>query len=284
MSAVDGERRELEPGANLGRYEVRERIGSGGFGNVYRAFDPVIRRDVALKTCETAQQPIRDRFAREARLAGGLDHPNIVRIYDFQDEKAPWFLVQEFLDGEDLSSLLARGEPTAGEKLRILDEVAAGLEYAHASGVVHRDVKPANIRILSDGRVKILDFGIAKSLDADRTMTRPGVTVGSLGYMAPEQINGGEVDHRCDLFALGLVSYELFAGRRPFQGEGIGEVFQRILNDDPEPVTSLRPEVPTELDALILRCLAKDPAGRPGSVEEFRQELARIRRSLSSSH
>lgn len=277
FEAVTGERKGLESGSLLGRYEIRERVGTGGFGNVYRAWDPVIGREVALKTCESLQKPILERFAREARLAGGLDHPNIVRIHDFQNGEEPCFMVQEFLPGEDLGKRLARKTPMPlSEKARILAEIADGLVHAHAQGIVHRDIKPANIRLLPDGAVKILDFGIAKSLDGERTMTRPGVTIGSLGYMAPEQIDGGEVDHRADLFALGIVAYELFAGRPPFEGDSLDELFQRILNDEPEPLSAAAPEIPVELDAVVLQCLAKEPAARPDSAEVVRQVLANV--------
>jgi serine/threonine protein kinase len=275
FEAVTGERKGLEIGNLLGRYEIRERIGTGGFGSVYRAWDPAIGREVALKTCESLQKPVLERFAREARLAGGLDHPNIVRIHDFQNGGEPCFMVQEFLPGEDLEKRLTRKAPMPlSEKARILAEIAGGLAHAHAQGIVHRDIKPANIRLLPDGGVKILDFGIAKSLDGERTVTRPGVTIGSLGYMAPEQIDGGEVDHRTDLFALGIVAYELFAGRRPFEGESLDELFQRILEDEPEPLSAAAPEVPIKLDAVVLQCLAKDPAGRPDSAEAVRDVFA----------
>jgi len=268
-------RREFEAGQTLGRFEIQERIGTGGFGNVYRAWDPLMGRETALKTCESEDPGIRERFAREARLAGGLDHPNIVRIYDLRDDDTPWFLVQEFLPGQDLSVRLGRRPqlPTA-ESFRILDDTASGLGYAHAKGVVHRDIKPANLRLLPDGSVKIFDFGIAKWMGADRSMTRPGTTIGSLGYMAPEQIEGGEVDQRADLFALGIVTYELFSGRRPFQGEGVVELFQRILYDDPEPLAEVAQELPPELDALVGRCLEKEPARRPDSAQEFRERLS----------
>jgi serine/threonine-protein kinase len=268
-------RRELGKGETLGRYEILDRIGAGGFGNVYRAFDPLIQREVALKTCESADASVQERFAREARLAGGLDHPNIVRIYDFDpQEEGPSFIVQEFLEGEDLAQRLTRREamPLA-EKLRVLDAVACGLAHAHAQGVVHRDIKPANIRLLGDGRVKIMDFGIAKAAGSDPTMTRPGTTMGSLGYMSPEQVEGQDVDQRTDLFALGIVSYEVLGGRRPFQGDGVAELFQRILHDEPEPLSSFALDVPVELDALVLRCLEKEPARRPSTADEFRREL-----------
>jgi len=276
-------RREREPGERLGRFEIQERIGTGGFGNVYRAWDPSIGREVALKTCESEATSVRERFAREARLAGGLDHPNIVRIFDFQDVDPPWFLVQEFLDGEDLSTRLGGGPPLSDpDKFRILDETARGLAYAHGREIVHRDIKPSNLRLLSDGSIKIFDFGIAKWIGGDQSMTRPGVTIGSLGYMAPEQIEGGEVDQRADVFAIGIVAYELFAGHRPFPGEGIGELFQRILFDEPEPLTSVAPDRPAELDALVLHCLEKAPARRLSTADEFRVRLAEAARAAEA--
>jgi serine/threonine protein kinase len=278
-------RRELVRGETLGRYQVIALIGTGGFGNVYQAWDPLIRRDVALKTCESEQWSIRQRFAREARLAGGLDHPNIVRIYDFhQTEGEPSFIVQEFLDGEDLADRLSRREQTPfPEELRILEEITCGLSHAHSQGVVHRDIKPGNIRLLSDGRVKILDFGIAKAADSSRAMTRPGATIGSLGYMAPEQIEGGSVDRRTDLFAFGIVAYEVFSGRRPFEGDGVARLFERILYDEPEPLSGFLLDFPVELDALILQCLAKSPAQRPSSAEEVRLALAAVRKRAGPS-
>jgi serine/threonine protein kinase len=272
FQAVTGDRRKLESGSQLGRYEIRERIGTGGFCNVYRAWDPAIGREVAVKTCESVQPPVLERFAREARLAGGLNHPNIVRIHDFQGGEDPCFMVQELLPGEDLERRLTRRVPmTVAQKSRILAGIAGGLAHAHAQGIVHRDIKPANIRVLPGGGVKILDFGIAKSIESERSMTRPGVTIGSLGYMAPEQIEGGDVDHRTDLFALGIVAYELFSGHRPFDGDNVDELFERILHDDPEPLSAIAPEVPAPIDAVVLRCLDKIPDRRPDSAESVRE-------------
>ncbi|HEY7113983.1 MAG TPA: serine/threonine-protein kinase [Thermoanaerobaculia bacterium] len=275
----------LDRGQRLDRFEIRRRLGSGGSGHVYLAWDPLMGREVALKTCDTDDPPVRERFAREARLAGGLDHPNIVRIFDFRDDETPWFLVQEFLDGEDLSQCVARRSPMPLEgKLRLLEETAAALAFAHEHGVVHRDIKPANIRVLSDGRIKILDFGIARSLDGGPSTTRPGTTIGSLGYMPPEQIEGGPVDPRSDLFAMGVVAYELIAGHRPFDGGSIGELFLRIVHDDPEPLTSFLPSVPDALDALVLQCLAKEPAQRPASAGDVRDRLESIRKTVDLIH
>ncbi len=281
--AVTSPRRELQKGETLGRYQIVARIGAGGFGNVYQAWDPLIRREVALKTCESDQEAVRERFAREARSAGGLDHPNIVRIYDsHQTEEGLSFIVQEFLEGEDLAErLLRRVRMPVIEKLRIVDAIACGLSHAHGHGIVHRDIKPANIRLLCDGRVKIMDFGIAKAVGSDPTMTRPGATLGSLGYMAPEQIEGGVVDQRTDLFALGIVAYEILGGRLPFAGDGLGELFERILHEEPEPLSAFALDVPVELDALVLRCLEKDPARRPESADRLRQELAAIQDQLA---
>lgn len=189
-------------GTELGHYQVVGKVGAGGFGCVYKAWDPLLERFVAIKTCESGAPETRHRFARETRLAGSLNHPNIVTIFDCQLEGDVLFLVQEFLDGEDLDATIRRGEPPRlADKLRILDEICAGLCHAHARGVVHRDIKPANVRIPTTGLAKIMDFGIARSVGDDVEITEPGRMVGSAGYMAPEQIQGGPIDQRTDLIS-----------------------------------------------------------------------------------
>ena len=200
---------EGEPGGTIGKYRIVGRIGSGGFGTVFEAWDPVIKRPVAIKVCD-AGRDVQARFLQEAELAGRLHHPNITTIYECGMEGETPYLVQEFLGGEDLSALIARREPIdLADKIKILVGVSLGLDYAHHAGVVHRDVKPANVRILENRMVKIMDFGIAKALDTPSVVTGTGITVGSSGYMAPEQVCGDPIDGRADIFSFGVLAFEL---------------------------------------------------------------------------
>jgi serine/threonine protein kinase len=261
---------------SLGHYQLLERVGTGGFGCVYRAWDPQLSRFVAIKTCDVGAEEVRERFAREARLAASLSHPNIVSIFDFRRDGGVLFLVQEFLEGEDLDEKIRRGQPgELVQKLRILDEISAGLAHAHARGVVHRDIKPGNVRILETGTAKILDFGIARAVNEDLGITRPGQMIGSAGYMAPEQIEGGPIDHRTDLFGLGVLAYELLSGCRAFTAESLSGLFDAILHDEPEPL-SLLTDAPPLLDELVRDAMAKELTARPASAVEFRTRLARI--------
>ena len=213
-------------GGSIGKYQIVEPIGSGGFATVFKAWDPVIKRAVAIKMCKVGSE-LHARFFQEAELAGRLQHPNITTIYECGVEDDVPYIVQELLSGEDLSALIARREaiPLA-EKIRILVGVALGLEYAHHAGVIHRDIKPANIRLLESGAVKIMDFGIAKAIGAPSGLTGPGVTVGSSSYMSPEQVSGDPVDFRTDIFSFGvgrLRALQLSAGvprRQPLSAAG----------------------------------------------------------------
>ncbi|MFI5179217.1 MAG: serine/threonine-protein kinase, partial [Vicinamibacterales bacterium] len=208
----------------IGRYQVLERVGRGGMGVLYRGIDPVLDREVAIKLMladfsEDAEQ-LRPRFYREARAVAKLQHRNIVTIFEFAEEGQTPFIVMEFLKGTSLAARMAAEPPlTLDDKLDIVAQLAAGLSYAHEQGIVHRDVKPANIFLLEDSTVKLLDFGIAKLTTS--TLTRQGDMLGSASYMSPEQVMGSEsVDGRADVFSAGVVLYELIAGRKPFQGDG----------------------------------------------------------------
>jgi serine/threonine protein kinase len=268
------------PGGALGRYRVVEKIGCGGFGAVYRGLDPVLRRDVAIKTCEVASLEVRARFEREARLSARLRHPLITTVYDFGVKAGVPFLVCEFLEGADLDEVFSRNSDLPLlEKLDILIAVAEALECAHGAGVLHRDVKPGNVRILPDGSVKLMDFGIAKSLllDVDEKLTRAGITVGSSAYMSPEQARGEPLDARTDLFSLGVLSYELLAGRKPFRDPDLLRLLEKIVTEEPDPLRSLAADLPSSLAALVHRCLAKDRDARPASAEEIRLAFRAIR-------
>ncbi|HSF04095.1 MAG TPA: serine/threonine-protein kinase, partial [Solirubrobacterales bacterium] len=222
---------------SFGRYEVVEEIGNGAMGRVYRGFDPLVRRSVAIKTVRSehlatgsADEYLR-RFRREAQAAGRLSHPHIVSIYDVGED----YFVMEFLEGTSLEALLRqRVKLEVAEALRLLAPVADALDYAHKAGIVHRDIKPGNIMVLAEGRPKLMDFGVAH-LDAS-VMTRAGEILGSPSYMAPEQIAGGEeVSARSDLFSLAVVAYEAVTGRKPFEGTSLTNIIYRVVHEDAPP-------------------------------------------------
>ena len=258
----------------VGKYEIIEKIGVGGFGTVYKGRDPFIKRAVAIKTCQSEEEEIKKRFFREAEFAGNLHHRNVTTIYDFgvTDDGTP-YIVQEFLTGDDLDKAIKRKQPlTLARKLQILIDVCDGLGYAHAAGIIHRDIKPSNIRILEDGTVKIMDFGIAKSMISPSTLTQTGITLGTASYLAPEQIRGDDLDPRTDIFSLGVLAYEIVTGQKPFAGDHISTVLYKIMNEMPAPPSSLDPALPRGLDATILKALEKDRARRFSSCAELRAE------------
>ncbi|HYL06680.1 MAG TPA: TonB family protein [Thermoanaerobaculia bacterium] len=272
----------LEAIGKIGKYEILGRIGEGGFGIVYKGRDAVLQRYVAVKTCSSSDEKLRRRFFREGQIAAGLQHPNITTVYDLGVERGIPYLVQEFLAGEDLNHKIARQEDlTTLRRLDILVQVARGLEYAHLQGVLHRDVKPANIRVLPPGAVKIMDFGIAKLLHEVSDVTTQGVTIGTVGYLAPEQLRGEEVDRRTDVFSFGVLLYELLTYRRPFPGSTFSEVSYRLLNEEPAALSDLAPVHGRAIAELARRCLAKDPANRCQSFAEvvavLEPELAALR-------
>jgi serine/threonine protein kinase len=258
----------------IGKYEIVEKIATGGFGTVYKAWDPMIRRAVALKTCEIPDASMRARVFREAQLAGSLQHPNITTVYEFGVEGIVPFLVQELLSGEDLDRFIAREDPLPlAERVRILIAVASALDFAHAAGIIHRDIKPANIRILDSGVVKIMDFGIAKSLDSNTSITKDGTAVGSTGYMSPEQIVGETVDARTDIFSLGVVAYELLSGRKPFNHEKLFLLLEQIVKSEPKPLREVAPGLPEPLITIVERAMRKVPDDRFASAAELKAAL-----------
>lgn len=268
----------------IGKYEIAEQIGVGGFGAVYRGRDPFIKRTVAVKTCQVNDDEIKNRFFREAELAGNLHHKNITTIYDFGVENGIPYIVQEFLTGEDLDKQIKRGLPIPLQrKVEILMAIAEGLEYAHNASIIHRDIKPANIRLLENGTVKIMDFGIAKSLETESNLTQTGITLGTSAYLAPEQIRGEPVDRRTDIFAYGVLAYELLTYRKPFRGEHLSTVLYKILNETPEPIPSLAADVPASLAAIVDRAIEKEMAKRYPSMDALHRDLLGIYRDVAGN-
>ena len=266
----------------IGKYEISEQIGVGGFGAVYRGRDPFIKRTVAVKTCNLNDEEIKSRFFREAELAGNLHHRNITTIYDFGVEEGVPYIVQEFLSGEDLDKVVKRGDPlTVARKIEILMAITEGLGYAHKQSIIHRDIKPSNIRILDDGSVKIMDFGIAKSLLSESSLTQTGITLGTSAYLAPEQIRGEALDQRTDIFALGVLAYELLTGRKPFRGEHLSTVLYKILNETPEPASVASPEVPISLSNVVALAMDKSIENRYPTMDSLRQDLQAVYRQVA---
>jgi len=277
----------------LSRYKIGERLGAGGMGVVYAAEDTKLGRKVALKIlpAEFAADPERRaRFEREARAVAALNHPSIVTIYSIEEDDGTHFLTMELVRGRTLAELFEPGGLDLDRLLDIAVPLADALAAAHDQGITHRDVKPQNVMVNSDGRVKVLDFGLAKLERAphveDDTVTKAttvGRVMGTIPYMSPEQIRGEPVDARSDLFSFGTVLYELAAGRRPFKGASAAELISSILRDAPQSVTEIHPELGSGLDRILQRCLEKDPAHRPQRAADVRDELSALRHDPGAS-
>jgi serine/threonine-protein kinase len=263
----------------IGKYAITGRIGRGGMGMVYRGYDEVLEREVAVKTLTlegSLDEESRRRFHIEAKAAARLQHPNIITVYELGEDRGLPFIAMELLPGTDLEALMRSGEHLMlQEKLDLVIQVCRGLAYAHDHKIVHRDIKPSNVRVLEDGTVKIMDFGIAKL--GGTGVTKTGMMVGTVHYMSPEQIRGQTLDGRSDLFSVGVILYELLAGRRPFAGDGVTAVLYKIINEDPP---ELDPgELGAESEGLretIRRTLAKDREERPASAARLADELSGI--------
>ena len=288
----------IAPGSRLGPYEILSPLGAGGMGEVWRARDPRLGREVAIKVLpeELAADSDRlKRFEREARSASALNHPNIVTIHEIGEAEGRTYLVMERIEGPTLRELLLEGPLSTRRLLPIACQIADGLARAHESGIVHRDLKPENIMITKDGLVKILDFGLAKltspgtkpdSLTESPTVsigTGAGTVLGTVGYMSPEQASGKTTDYRSDQFSFGVILYEMATGRRAFQRNTPVETLSAIIRDDPEPVGSVNPQAPAPLRWTIERCLAKNPEERYVSTRDLARELASVRDHLSDT-
>ena len=266
-------------GQTISHYRILEKIGSGGMGEVYKAEDTKLRRTVALKFLPldlTRNAEARERFIQEAQAASALDHPNICTIHEIdQTAEGQIFMVMACYEGETLEKRIRNQGIQVDEAMDIAYQVARGLAKAHGHGIVHRDIKSANVMITGEGTAKILDFGLAK-LAGQTGITRAGSTVGTAAYMSPEQAGGREVDHRADLWSLGVVLYEMLAGQLPFQGEYEQAVVYSILNEEPPKVRAIRPEAPPELEKIVERCLEKDPDLRYQQANEIIADLRTV--------
>ncbi|HSC21365.1 MAG TPA: serine/threonine-protein kinase, partial [Solirubrobacterales bacterium] len=273
-------------GRVVGSYEIVERIGEGGMGTVYRALDPMLEREVAVKAIrpELLRDPlVAQRFRAEAKLLARVNHPAIATIYSFFEDGGELFLAMEFVRGRTLAAALReRGAFPWQEAVGLLAAALPGIEQVHRLGIVHRDLKPDNLMLTEAGGLKVMDFGIARAADAAR-LTRTGLMVGTLRYMAPEQLRGEAGDRRSDLYALGAVLYEMLTGRVPFASDSEYEVIRAQVEEAPAPPSSLVPGLPAWLDAAVLRALAKDPAERFQSAEEMRAVLAGAGRPASQA-
>src|SRR5512136_2295410 len=275
----------LSPGFRLGPYEIGALIGAGGMGEVYRARDTRLERDVAIKVlpAEFAADPDRlRRFEHEARAVAALDHPNILAVHDVGDHEGAPYLVAELLEGETLRERLQAGVLPVRKAVDYALQMARGLAAAHDKGIIHRDLKPENLFVTKDGIVKILDFGLARqALVAPgedthsptlQRETGPGVVLGTVAYMSPEQARGETVDHRSDLFSLGSVLYEMLSGRRAFHGDSSVETLNAILKEEPPELPADR-QIPPLLDRLVRHCLEKKPEDRFQSARDLVYEL-----------
>jgi serine/threonine-protein kinase len=263
-----------------GRYELRNQIARGGTAQVYLARDLLLDRPVALKVLFpelSTDHSFVERFRREAQAAANLMHPNIVQVFDWGESERTYFIVMEYIDGEPLSSIIRTQSPLAGpQAASIASDIAKALSYAHRHGVVHRDVKPGNVLITADGQVKVTDFGIARAIGTDEQVTQTGLVMGTATYFSPEQAQGLAVDARSDVYALGVVLYEMLTGRPPFSGETpVAIAYQHVREQPPTP-RSLNPTIPAALEAIVLQAMAKLPAERYVSADEMKADLDRF--------
>ncbi len=269
----------------LGKYELHQLLGEGAMGIVWKAYDTVLRRYVALKLLSASFRKTKDmqeRFLREARAAGAIQHANIVTVYDLGESEGQLFIAMELVEGRDLSDMIALRDPLALErKLDIAIEVLTGLQFAHQRGVIHRDVKPSNVRVMPDGRVKIMDFGIARLQKADTTGS--GAIVGTPTYMAPEQITNGAITPATDVFSVGCMLYELLCYQRPFEAESVHGVLYQVLTTEPRPLRTVAPSIPAALERVVAKAMNKVPHERYESAGQMMSTLQQIRAALSGA-
>ncbi|HYV40392.1 MAG TPA: serine/threonine-protein kinase, partial [Thermoanaerobaculia bacterium] len=279
----------LSPGTRLGPYEIVSAVGAGGMGEVYRARDPRLSRDVAIKVLPASFSNDPDRLRRfelEARAAGVLNHPNIIAVYDVGSHEGAPYVVSELLEGETLREVLADGRLPPRQAIDFALQMAQGLAAAHDKGIVHRDLKPENLFITKDGRVKILDFGLAKLTRPETEAgplteaptatagTEPGVVMGTLDYMAPEQVRGKPADVRSDIFSFGAILYEMLSGRRAFRRDSAADTMSAILKEDPPDISPAKRDISPALERIIRHCLEKKPEQRFHSAHDLAFDLS----------
>ncbi|MGB5848125.1 MAG: serine/threonine-protein kinase, partial [Ignavibacteriaceae bacterium] len=271
-------------GKTLLHYKIIEKLGEGGMGVVYLAEDTKLERRVAIKFLPhyiSINSEERQRFKIEAKAAASLNHPNISTIHAIEESEDQIFIVMEYIDGFELKDKIKSSSLPVDETIQIATQIAEGLEAAHKNGIVHRDIKASNIMITKDGKVKIMDFGLAKIKDGTE-LTKIGSTVGTAAYMSPEQTKGEEVDHRTDIWSFGVVLYEMLAGELPFKGDYEQAVIYSILNEDPKSITILREDAPSQLSNIIAKTLKKNPKERYHTIKELIEELKAVNKSGSS--
>jgi serine/threonine protein kinase len=271
-------------GQTISHYKVLERIGHGGMGVVYKAEDTRLKREVALKFLAPSaldDDDIRARFLREAQAAAALDHPNICAAYGIDEYAGRAFIVMAYIRGEDLDKRIARKPIRVQDALDIALGVAQGLQEAHEKGIVHRDIKPSNIKISLNGVAKVMDFGLAKLADSSG-ITKTGITIGTAAYMSPEQTLGQRVDHRTDIWSLGVVTYQMLTGKLPFSGEYEQVIRYGVLNEEPSSLREACPEASAELEQIVFKAIAKDPKDRYETIVELVAALRLERKKFDS--
>src|SRR5919198_1159792 len=268
-----------------GRYRVIRKLGAGGMADVYLAEDQELGRSVAIKILNdrhAQDDQFVERFRREAKNAAGLSHPNIVSIYDRGEAEGTYYIAMEYLEGRTLKELIVTKGPTPIHvAIDYTRQMLAALGFAHRHGIVHRDIKPHNVVVAPDGRLKVTDFGIARS--GASQMTEAGSIIGTAQYLSPEQARGAPVDQRSDLYSIGIVLYEMLTGSVPFTGDTPLEIAMKHLSTTPDPPSAKRPDVPRALDLIVLRALAKNPEDRYESAEQMDEDLARVAKGLGVS-
>src|SRR5215510_8306408 len=287
----------IPPQTQLGRYQIRSLLGAGGMGEVYLAQDTSLNRKVALKVLPTdlaSNQDRMRRFKQEATAAASLNHPNIAHIYEIGEANGINFIAMEYVDGPTLRHKIHNEDEDLSKLLRILQHVAEGLAKAHDAGIIHRDLKPDNVMITSDGHAKILDFGLAKLIEAPASSdsegptilqqhSTPGLILGTLGYMSPEQAQGRskEIDHRSDIFSFGCILFEAVTGQRPFADESVIKSLHRVVYEDAPPIRDFNPSAPPDLQQIVRLCLAKDRVERYQTIEDVANALKKVRRKMA---